>query len=162
MAIGTGDSLPDAKLVKMGAGGPEVVDLNALGAGKKFAIFALPGAFSSTCSTAHVPSFIRTIDQFKAKGVDEIFCISVNDVFVMKEWGVQTGATEAGIHMLADVDGSFTKKMGRDFTAIPLGFINRSERYAMIVEDGKIITFHEEVGKGICDLTGGEALLEEV
>lgn len=162
MAIGTGDSLPDAKLVKMGANGPEVVDLNALGAGKKFVIFALPGAFSSTCSTAHVPSFIRTIDQFKAKGVDEIFCISVNDVFVMKEWGVQTGATEAGIHMLADVDGSFTKKMGRDFTAIPLGFINRSERYAMIVEDGKITTFHEEVGKGICDLTGGEALLEEV
>ena len=162
MTIGTGDALPDAKLLKMGAKGPEIVDLNALCAGKRFAIFALPGAFSSTCSSAHVPSFIRTIDQFKAKGVDEIFCISVNDVFVMKEWGVQTGATEAGIHMLADVDGSFTKKMGRDFTAIPLGFINRSERYAMIVEDGKITTFHEEVGKGICDLTGGEALLEEV
>ena len=162
MTIGTGDALPDAKLLKMGAQGPEIVDLNALCAGKRFAIFALPGAFSSTCSSAHVPSFIRTIDQFKAKGIDEIFCISVNDVFVMKEWGIQTGASEAGIHMLADGDGSFTKAMGRDFSALPLGFVNRSKRYAMLVEDGKITTLHEETRTGICDLTGGEALLEAV
>ena len=138
MAIGTGDTLPEAKLAKMGADGPEVVDVNALGAGKKLAIFALPGAFTGTCSTAHVPSFIRTVDQFKAKGVDEVICISVNDVFVMQAWGEQTGATAAGIHMLADGDASFTKAMGRAFTAPPVGLIDRSTRYAMIVEDDAI------------------------
>jgi cytochrome c peroxidase len=160
MAIETGDALPDAKLAKMGANGPEVVDVNALGAGKKLAIFALPGAFTGTCSTAHVPSFIRTIDQFKAKGVDEVICVSVNDVFVMQEWGTQTGATEAGIHMLADGDGSFTKAMGRDFSAPPVGLIDRSKRYAMIVDNGKITALQEEENPGVCDVSGGEALLE--
>jgi peroxiredoxin len=162
MAIGTGDTLPEAKLAKMGADGPEVVDVNALGAGKKLAIFALPGAFTGTCSTAHVPSFIRTVDQFKAKGVDEVICISVNDVFVMQAWGEQTGATAAGIHMLADGDASFTKAMGRAFTAPPVGLIDRSTRYAMIVEDGKITTLQEEENPGVCDVSGGEALLEAV
>ena len=162
MAIGSGDTLPDAKFGKMGADGPEVVDVNALGAGKKLAIFALPGAFTGTCSSAHVPSFIRTIDQFKAKGVDEVICVSVNDVFVMSEWGKQTGATAAGIHMLSDGDGSFTKAMGRAFSAPPVGLIDRSTRYAMIVEDGKITALQEEENPGVCDVSGGEALLEAV
>ncbi|MBR9862044.1 MAG: peroxiredoxin [Rhodobacteraceae bacterium] len=160
MAIGPGDTLPEAKLAKMGADGPEVVDLNEMGKGKKLAIFALPGAFTGTCSTAHVPSFIRTIDDLKAKGVDEVVCVSVNDVFVMQAWGEQTGATEAGIQMLADGDGSFTKAMGRDFSAPPVGLIDRSKRYAMVVEDGKIVTLQEEENPGVCDVSGGEAILE--
>jgi peroxiredoxin len=159
MAIGTGDMLPDAKLAIMGDKGPEVVDLNARAKGKKLAIFALPGAFTSTCSSAHVPSFIRTIDGFKAKGVDSVICISVNDVFVMKIWGEQTGATAAGIEMLADGDASFTKAMGMEFSAPPVGLIDRSKRYAMIVEDGKIITLQAEESPGVCDVSGGEALL---
>lgn len=159
MVIGTGDTLPEAKLAKMGADGPEVVDLNAKAAGKKLAIFALPGAFTGTCSTAHVPSFIRTIDDIKAKGVDEVICVAVNDVFVMQAWGEQTGATKAGIEMLSDGDGSFTKAMGRAFTAAPVGLIDRSKRYAMIVEDGKITTLQEEESPGVCDVSGGEALL---
>ena len=162
MAIGTGDTLPTAKLSKMGADGPEVVDLNAFGKGKKLAIFALPGAFTGTCSMAHVPSFMRTIYQFKAKGVDEVICVSVNDVFVMQAWGEQTGATEAGIQMLADGDASFTKAMGRDFSAPPVGLIDRSKRYAMIVDDGKITVLQEEENPGVCDVSGGEALLEAV
>ena len=159
MAIGTGDALPEAKLAKMGADGPEVVDVNAMATGKKLAIFALPGAFTGTCSTAHVPSFIRTIDDMKAKGVDEVICVSVNDVFVMKEWGEQTGATAAGIQMLADGDASFTKAMGRAFSAPPVGLIDRSTRYAMVVEDGKITTLQEEENPGVCDVSGGEAIL---
>lgn len=159
MAIETGDTLPTAKLGKMGADGPEVVDVNAMAAGKKLAIFALPGAFTGTCSTAHVPSFIRTIDDFKAKGVDAVICVSVNDVFVMKEWGDQTGATAAGIEMLADGDGSFSKAMGRSFSAPPVGLIDRSTRYAMIVEDGKITVLQDEENPGVCDVSGGEALL---
>lgn len=162
MAIEQGDMLPDAKLGRMGADGPEIVDVNELGKGKKLAIFALPGAFTGTCSTAHVPSFIRTIDQFKAKGVEEVICVSVNDVFVMQAWGEQTGAAEAGIQMLADGDGSFTKAMGRDFSAPPVGLIDRSKRYAMIVEDGKITAIHDEENPGMCDVSGGEALLEAV
>ena len=159
MALGPGDTLPEAKLQKMGADGPEVVDVNAMAAGKKLAIFALPGAFTGTCSTAHVPSFIRTVDDFKAKGCDAVICVSVNDVFVMQEWGKQTGATDAGIDMLADGDSSFTKAMGRDFSAPPVGLMDRSTRYAMIVEDGKITTLQAEENPGVCDVSGGEALL---
>ncbi|WP_069298671.1 peroxiredoxin [Neptunicoccus sediminis] len=160
MAIGPGDTLPEAKLAKMGADGPEVVDLNELGKGKKMVVFALPGAFTGTCSTAHLPSFIRTIDDLKAKGVDDVVCVSVNDVFVLQAWGEQTGATEAGIKILADGDGSFTEAMGRSFSAAPVGLMNRSKRYAMVVEDGKIVTLQEEENPGVCDVSGGEAILE--
>jgi peroxiredoxin len=159
MALGSGDNLPTAKLGKVGAEGPETVDLNAMAKGKKLAIFALPGAFTRTCSAAHLPSFMRTADQFRAKGVDNIICISVNDIFVMKAWDDQTGASKAGIEMLADGDGSFTKAMGMEFTAAPIGLIDRSKRYAMIVEDGKITTLQQEESPGVCDVSGGEALL---
>ena len=83
--------------------------------GRKVVIFAVPGAFTPTCHSAHVPSFVRTKDQFDAKGVDEIICVSANDPFVMKAWGEATGATAAGITMLGDADASFTKAMGMEF-----------------------------------------------
>jgi peroxiredoxin len=107
-----------------------------------------------------VPSFVRTIDQFKAKGVDEVICVSVNDPFVMGAWGEATGASAAGITMLGDADASFTKAMGRAFTAPPVGLYDRSTRYAMVVEDGKVTVLQEEENPGVCDVSGGEALLE--
>ncbi|KIC51791.1 peroxiredoxin [Tateyamaria sp. ANG-S1] len=160
MAISVGDTLPDASLVHLGADGPAEVKLSEKTAGRKVVIFALPGAYTGTCSTAHVPSFIRTIDQFKAKGVDEVMCVSVNDPFVMGAWGDATGATAAGITMLGDADASFTKAMGRAFTAPPVGLYDRSTRYAMVVEDGKVTVLQEEENPGVCDVSGGEALLE--
>ncbi|WP_299727706.1 peroxiredoxin [uncultured Tateyamaria sp.] len=159
MAISQGDTLPDATLVYMSEEGPATVQLSEKTKGRKVVIFALPGAYTGVCSTAHVPSFIRTKDQFAAKGVDEIICLSVNDPFVLKAWGDSTGAAAAGITMLGDADASFTKAMGRDFTAPPAGLINRSQRYAMVVEDGTVTLIQEEENPGVCDVSGGEGLL---
>jgi cytochrome c peroxidase len=159
MAISQGDTLPDATLIYMSDEGPATVQLSDKTKGRKVVIFALPGAYTGVCSTAHVPSFIRTKDQFTAKGVDEIICLSVNDPFVLKAWGEATGATAAGITMLGDADASFTKAMGRDFTAPPAGLINRSKRYAMVVEDGTVTLIQEEENPGVCDVSGGEGLL---
>jgi glutaredoxin/glutathione-dependent peroxiredoxin len=126
MAISVGDTLPEATLLMMGANGPEGVSLHAKLKGRKVVIFGLPGAYTGTCTTAHVPSFIRTADKFAAKGVDEIICVSVNDPFVMGAWGASTGASAAGIAMLGDADASLTKAMGVDFTAPPVGLISRT------------------------------------
>ncbi|MBC6442354.1 MAG: peroxiredoxin [Rhodobacteraceae bacterium] len=162
MAISVGDVLPAAKLQKVGAEGPEVVDLNAWAANSKIAVFAVPGAFTETCSTVHVPSFIRNAEKFRAKGVAEIVCVSVNDIFVMDAWSRNTGAGAAGIHLLADGDSSFTKAMGMVFTAAPVGLINRSRRYAMLVEDGTITVLEIEASPGECSISGGESLLEKI
>ncbi|ANT60506.1 thiol peroxidase [Salipiger sp. CCB-MM3] len=162
MAPSAGDMLPEATLVQLGEAGPEPVDLAAKLKGRKVVIFGLPGAFTPTCSSAHVPSFIRTKDGFDAKGVDEIICVSVNDPFVMKVWGESTGATEAGLTMLADPESAFTNAIDMEFSAPPAGLIRRSKRYAMYVEDGKVVVFHEETGRGTCEISGGEALLAAI
>ena len=158
MAIKQGDTLPDAIFTKMGAEGPEIVNLANKTAGRKVIIFAVPGAFTPTCTSAHVPSFIRTKDQFDAKGVDEIICISVNDPHVMKTWGETTGATEAGITMLADAQSLYTTGIGMEFSAPPVGFFARSKRYAMLVNDG-VITILQEDAPGACKVSAGEGLL---
>lgn len=159
MAISQGDTLPDATLSFMGDEGPATVQLSEKAKGRKIVVFALPGAFTGTCTTAHVPSFIRTKDDFAAKGVDEIICLSVNDPFVMGAWGESTGATAAGITMLGDPEAAFTKAMGREFSAPPAGLVDRSKRYAMVVEDGKITLLQEDESPGVCDVSGGEGLL---
>lgn len=162
MTISVGDTLPAASLLQMGAEGPAAVDLAARVKGRKVVIFALPGAYTGTCTTAHVPSFMRTKDQFAAKGVDEIICISVNDPFVMQAWGESTGATEAGLTFLADGDASFTKAMGMDFSVPPAGLTDRSKRYALMAEDGAIKVLQAEENPGVCETSGGEALLEAI
>ena len=162
MTIAPGDTLPEATLVKMGADGPEPVALAEYAKGKKLVVFAVPGAFTPTCHAAHVPSFIRTKDEFMSKGIDEIICVSVNDPFVMKAWGESTGATEAGITMLGDAESTFTKAIGLDFDAPPAGLIGRSKRYAMVVEDGTVTKLHVEESPGVCEVSGGEALLAEL
>jgi peroxiredoxin len=162
MTISVGDKLPEAKLVRIGASGPEAVEIGALTKGRKVVIFAVPGAFTPTCHSAHVPSFIRTKDGFKDKGVDEIICIAVNDPFVMKAWGEATGATEAGLTMLGDADGSFTRAIGLNFDAAPAGLMGRSRRYAMLVEDGVVKVLHLEEKPGTCEISGGESLLAAI
>lgn len=159
MTISKGDTLPDATLLQMGADGPEEVKLADKTNGRRVVIFAVPGAYTPTCHSAHMPSFTRNKDQFDAKGVDEVICISVNDPFVMGAWGEATGATAAGITLLGDPESSFTKAVGMDFTAPPVGLMARSKRYAMLVEDGKISLLHEEENPGACDVSAGEALL---
>lgn len=162
MTIKVGDKLPDAMLVKLGAEGPEGVSVSTLTEGRTVVIFAVPGAYTGVCTTAHVPSFIRTKDTFKERGVDEVICISVNDPFVMGAWGEATGATEAGIAMVGDPESTFTKALGMDFTAPPAGLINRSKRYAMLVMDGEVKVLNEEESPGTCEVSAGEGLLEDM
>ena len=159
MAISVGDSLPEATFVKMGDAGPEEVTVSSLTKGRKVVIFGLPGAFTPTCNSAHVPSFMRTKDDFAAKGVDEIICVSVNDPFVMKAWGEATGASAAGIAMLADAGSAFTGAIGLQFDAPPVGLLARSKRYAMLVDDGVVTLLQQEESPGTCEVSGGEALL---
>jgi glutaredoxin/glutathione-dependent peroxiredoxin len=161
MAISTGQELPKASFVTMGADGPEVVSLASRLKGRKVVVFALPGAFTGTCSTIHMPSFLRTADAFRAKGVAEIICISVNDPFALSAWGEATGATKAGIALLGDADGSFTKAVGMDFSAPQIGLIGRSNRYALVVDDG-IVTVANIDEPGVCDMSVGEALLAQL
>ncbi|MGY6534870.1 MAG: redoxin family protein [Pararhodobacter sp.] len=162
MTISVGDKLPEATLGRIGANGPEQISTTDLTAGRKVIIFAVPGAFTPTCHSAHVPSFIRTKDALTEKGVDEIVCVSVNDPFVMQAWGAATGADKAGISMMADGTGAFTKALGLDFDAPPVGLMGRSKRYAMLVEDGTVTVLNLEESPGTCELSGGEAMLAVV
>lgn len=162
MPIREGDSLPDATLLEMGENGPEEVRLSDRLAGRKVVIFGLPGAFTGTCTAAHVPSFIRTAADFRDKGVDEIVCLAVNDPFVMKAWSEQTGAGEAGITHLADPSAEFTRAVDMAFTAPKAGFYDRSKRYAMMVEDGTVRVIRADENPGTCDISGGESLLAAI
>ncbi len=162
MSISKGDRIPASTLLQMGADGPEAVALEDRLKGRKVVLFAVPGAFTPTCDSAHVPSFIRTKDQILAKGVDEIICVSVNDPFVMAAWGESTGANAAGIAMLADAESSFTKAIGMDFSAPPAGLIDRSKRYAMLIEDGVVTVLNAEENPGVCELSAGETMLDSL
>lgn len=162
MPISEGDSLPEATLVRMGDDGPEQVPLTEITKGRKVVIFGLPGAYTGVCTTAHVPSFMRTMDGFAKKGIDAVYCVAVNDPFVMGAWGQDTGATATGIKMMGDPAAEFTKGIGLDFTAPPVGFYDRSKRYAMLVDDGKVVRLHVEDSPGVCETSAGEALLAAI
>jgi peroxiredoxin len=161
MAIETGQRLPGATMLRMGEKGAEPVDLGERLKGRKVVVFGLPGAFTGTCSTVHLPSFIRTAERFRAKGVDEIICVAVNDPFTLRVWGEATGAAAAGITLLGDSGGAFTKALGMEFDAPAIGLYGRSRRYAAVVEDG--VVTHVQIDRpGECSLSTGEALLEAV
>jgi peroxiredoxin len=162
MTIAVGSTLPDASLLIFGANGPEPVSMAAKLKDRKVVIFGLPGAFTGTCSTSHVPSFMRVADRLRAKGVDEIICIAVNDSHVMKAWGEATGATAKGIALLGDVTSDFTKAIGMDFTAAAAGFYNRSKRYALYAEDGVVKVLNHGQETSACEISGGEAMLEAI
>jgi len=156
-----GMRLPEATLLEKGPKEPHKGKLSERLKGRKVVIFAVPGAFTPTCDSAHMPSFVRTADQFRAKGVDEIICLSVNDVHVMRYWGEISGAIKAGIALLADPAAEFTKAVGMDYSNEAAGMLNRSRRYAMVVEDGVVTALHLEQ-PGVCEVSTGEAMLAEV
>ena len=148
--IAIGHKLPNATLYEFMneetegcALGPNAFEVEKLAAGKKIVIFALPGAFTPTCSAKHVPGYVEHYDAIKAKGVDEIWCISVNDPFVMGAWGRDQKVGKK-IRMLGDGSGEFTKKVGLELDLMARGLGVRSDRYAMIVEDGVVKTLDRE------------------
>ncbi len=149
MAIKAGDTLPaDITLKEMGDAGPKDVTVGELTAGKTVVFFAVPGAFTPTCSMKHLPGFVEQAAAIRAKGVDEIVCLSVNDAFVMGAWGKASGAP-GKVRMVADGNGDFTRALGLELDASGFGMGKRSQRYAMIVKNGKVAELLVEPGPGL-------------
>lgn len=146
MTISIGDRIPNVVMNHMSSDGPAELSSEALFSGKKVVLFALPGAFTPTCSASHLPGFVANADNIKAKGVDDIVCLSVNDAWVMSAWGKDQNADE--IHMVADGSANFTQAVGLELDRTQAGMGMRSQRYAMIVEDGVVTALNvEEPGK---------------
>ena len=160
--ISVGSTLPEGTVLQMGENGAEAVSMTGKLKGRNVVIFGLPGAYTGTCTTSHVPSFMRVMDKLAAKGVDEVICLSVNDPFVMKSWGDSTGAAAKGITFLGDGDASYTKAIGMEFTVPDLAFFDRSKRYALYAVDGvvKVLNIGEETNA--CEISGGEAMLAAI
>jgi len=137
MTVQVGDKLPDATFMVPGPDGPQQISSQQLFAGKKVALFALPGAFTPTCSARHLPGFKEQAESFRAKGVDTLACLSVNDAFVMGAWGENQGVGDE-IVMLADGNGDFTKAVGLEMDGSKYGMGLRSQRYSMLVDDGVV------------------------
>jgi len=137
MTIKVGDRIPSYTLIKAGADGPEPVATDDYFAGRKIALFSVPGAFTPTCSARHLPGFVERYDELKAKGVDEVACVSVNDAFVLQAWAAQSGA-EGKVTMLADGNGDFAEALGlaADFSKFGMG--KRGQRWSAIVDDGVV------------------------
>ncbi len=145
MSIKVGDKIPDATFGTMGPEGPTQVNSNDVFSGKKVALFAVPGAFTPTCSAKHLPGYVEQANAIKAAGVDEIACLSVNDVFVMDAWAKSQGV-DGEVVMLADGNGEFTKSLGLELDATGFGMGQRSQRYSMIVDNGIVTALNVEEG----------------
>ncbi|HTQ80622.1 MAG TPA: peroxiredoxin, partial [Thermoanaerobaculia bacterium] len=143
MAISVGETIPNVTLLTMGADGPQPVSTAEVFQGKKVVLFAVPGAFTPTCSDHHLPSFVLYADQILAKGVDRIVCTAVNDVFVMASWGKARGVDEK-ILLLADGNGDFARALGLEQDLTRFGMGKRSQRYAALVENGVLRSLHVE------------------
>jgi len=135
--IKIGDAIPPTKLTAATAEGPQEVSTDEVFAGKKVVLFAVPGAFTPTCSVRHLPGYMENIDALRAKGVDTIACIAVNDAFVMDAWAKQQGV-DGRIMMLADGSGAFTKALGLELDLVARGLGMRSQRYVMVAENGRV------------------------
>ncbi len=156
--IKVGDALPEATFTTMTADGPAPRTTAEAFGGKTVALFAVPGAFTPTCHNSHLPSFLAQADALKAKGVDEIACISVNDVFVLDAWAKATAASP-DIQMLADGSADFTAATGMELDLTERGLGVRSKRYAMLVEDGTVKTLLVEDAPGEAVKSSADALL---
>ena len=159
MTIAVGDSIPDVKLIKATAEGPQPVQASEYFKGRRVALFSVPGAFTPTCSAKHLPGFVEKADALKAKGIDEIACTAVNDAFVLGAWGRDNGAE--GIAMLADGNGEFVKALGLDADFTPFGMGGRGQRFSMVVNDGKVEQLNVEA-PGDFKVSSAEHMLEQL
>lgn len=156
MTIKVGDKMPVITLKTMVDGNPVDITSNEIFSGKKVVLFAVPGAFTPGCSMTHLPSYVVNADKIKARGVDAIVCVAVNDAFVMGAWGQAQNADQ--LLMLADGNGDFTRALGLELDVTAHGLGIRSQRYAMIVEDGAVTTLNIESGPGI-SVSAAQAIL---
>ena len=159
MTIQVGDKLPDVHLSRATPDGPQPTGSSEYFAGKRVALFAVPGAFTPTCSARHLPSYVEKAAELKGKGVDEIACISVNDPFVMAAWNKSDGSND--ITMLADGNGDFAKAIGLEMDGAKFGMGQRSQRYSMIVNDGTVEQLNVEA-PGEYRASSAETLLDQL
>jgi len=160
MTLSIGDKIPEASLMVGTDEGPKPVTTGELFGGKKVVLFAVPGAFTPTCSARHLPGFVDQIDAFKAKGVDEVVCLSVNDAFVMSAWGQDQNA-DGKIIMVGDGNGDFTKAAGLEMDGSGFGMGLRSQRYALYADDGVVKALNVEPGPGL-EVSSAEAMLAAI
>src|ERR1700759_5151595 len=160
MTIKVGDKIPSATLMEMKDGKPTPVSTDSFFAGKKVALFALPGAFTPTCSAKHVPGYVNNYDALKDKGVDEIACVSVNDAFVMGAWG-KDQKSDGKVRMLADGNGDFTRAVGLEMDGTKFGMGKRSQRYSMIVDNGVVKEMNVEQ-PGAFEVSSAEHMLGQL
>ena len=159
MTINVGDRIPDVQLSVVTPNGPEQVNSKDYFAGRRVALFAVPGAFTPTCSARHLPSYVEKAGELKGKGVDEIACVSVNDPFVMGAWSERDGS--ADITMLADGNGAFADAVGLAMDGSKFGMGKRSQRYSMLVNDGVVEQLNVEA-PGEYRASSAETLLEQL
>ncbi len=160
MTIKVGDKIPSVTLMEMRDGKPAAVKTDDFFKGRRVALFALPGAFTPTCSAKHVPGFVSNHDALKARGVDAIACVSVNDAFVMGAWGKDQNAG-GKVHMLADGNGEFTQAVGLVMDGTKFGMGKRSQRYSMIVDDGVVKSLNVEE-PGAFEVSSAEHMLGQL
>ncbi|MEJ2160261.1 MAG: peroxiredoxin [Chromatiales bacterium] len=160
MSIQAGDKVPAGKFGIMTQNGPGALSSDDLFSGKRVVVFSVPGAFTPTCSAQHLPGFVQHGDELKAKGVDTIACLAVNDVFVMGAWGKDQGVGDA-VLMLADGNGDFTRALGLELDATGFGMGTRGQRFAMVVNDGTVEAVHVEA-PGAFEVSSAEYLLKNL
>ncbi len=161
MAVQIGDHVPSGTLIKMTEDGPQPVPTETLfGEGRAVALFSVPGAFTPTCSAKHLPGFVEHADDIRARGIDEIVCISVNDAFVMGAWGKQAGVGEK-VTMLADGNGEFAKALGLEMDGSKFGMGQRGKRFSMVVNDGVVEQLNVEA-PGAFEVSGADYMLERL
>jgi peroxiredoxin len=160
MAIQVGDSIPNVTLKRLGPDGMEEINTGDLFAGKKAILFAVPGAFTPTCSAKHVPGFVAQRDALAGKGVDAVYCLSVNDPFVMQAWE-KDQHSEGKVEMIPDGNAEFTRALGLEMDGTGFGLGQRSKRFALVVEDGKVTKTFLEEGGGL-EVSSAENVLENL
>ena len=161
MKIKVNDQLPDVEVFQLINGNPVKKKVSEIIKNKKVVMFGLPGAYTSVCSVKHLPGYIKNVDQFKSKGIDQIICISVNDPFVMDAWGKANNVGN-NILMLADPFINFTKAIGAEVDKSERGLGIRSNRYTMLIDNLKVLNIQEETDTGTCEVSSAENFLKLV
>jgi peroxiredoxin len=158
MAIKVGDKLPSGSFGIMTGSGPGSMTTDELFKGKRVVLFSVPGAFTPTCSKTHLPGFVQNFSALKAKGIDAVACLAVNDVFVMDAWA-KSGGAEGKVLMLADGNAAYTKALGLELDASGFGMGIRGQRFALVAKDGVVEKLSVEPNAGQCTVSGGESIL---
>jgi peroxiredoxin len=161
MAIKVGDKLPSGSFGIMTGSGPGSMTTDELFKGKRVVLFSVPGAFTPTCSKTHLPGFVQNFSALKAKGIDAVACLAVNDVFVMDAWA-KSGGAEGKVLMLADGNAAYTKALGLELDASGFGMGIRGQRFALVAKDGVVEKLSVEPNAGQCTVSGGESILSSL